>query len=104
MKKLIIMLGIILSANYVCAQNWVSLQGGLNSNGSILYPDSINGELFVCGQYWTVNGYSNDGVVAWNGSQWDTLYNMCCFSFCGPKPVGSIIRYQNELYAGGAFV
>ena len=76
------------------AQNWVSLQGGLNSFGRVLYSDSISNRLYVGGNF-----YSPDtGIIAWNGAAWDTLFKG--LNYTG---VTAAIRYQNQIYCSGFF-
>ena len=108
MKRILVIL--ILSANIVCAQNWVPLGAGLKggiTEGRVLYSDSISGKLFVGGSFTRADNHYAYGIAAWTGLNWDTLNGGvgCCYS--NPSFVGGIITtissYQNQLYAGGGF-
>ena len=104
MKRILVIL--ILSANFVCAQNWVSLGTGLNNQARVLYSDSISNKLFVGGNFAIVDGHDDYAICAWNGSNWDTLNGGigCCNSGNSANPVITITRFQNNLYAGGSFI
>ena len=97
MKRILVIL--ILSANFVCAQNWVSLGTGLNDQSRVLYSDSVSGRIFVGGNFSFVNGRYQKTIAAWDGTEWDTLIA----GINDGNPVLTITRYQNNIYAGGAF-
>ena len=88
------------SSLFTIAQSWQPLQGGLDDQARTLYSDSISGKLLVGGNFYNVNGHSDYGCSAWDGTSWDTTYGLGYY--CQSTP-NQFIRFQNELYSLGSF-
>jgi len=104
MKKAIVILLSILGANVmVCAQNWVSIGGGLILPGIVLYPDSASGKLFIGGEFETFNimhgCFPANLIVSWDGLQFDSLAG----GIKGGGNINTIINFQHQIYIGGNF-
>jgi len=102
-EKITVLIVFILGFSMVEAQNWVALDSAkmnVINNGTLFLPDSITGKLFIAGDLTTIEGHQSWEIAAWDGSNWDTTYS---FGAYGGGQIKSIIRYQNELYACGAF-
>jgi hypothetical protein len=69
-----------------------------------LFADTIANILYVGGHFETAGGLNARGIAKWDGNNWDTLQSGIDNYHLGvPNNVLSIIRYNNELYVGGAF-
>jgi len=93
------MVFMVLTANIVCCQNWLPVDCGLNSVGYVLYPDSTTGKLFVGGSMSAIFPSCDHGdlITVWDGTMWDSTYEL----HGGGGDIRTIMRYQNQLYAGG---
>lgn len=99
MKKLFFVIAvslIILNNNF--GQTWSVVGNGVNAevNSFAVY----NGELYVGGQFYNLNGSSSYGLMKWNGSTFDTLPGT---NLLGTSRIEAMAVYNNELYVGGTF-
>lgn len=100
MKKFFILTGTLFPF-YVYTQNWDSLGGGLNSDLSIIYSDTVDTTLYAAGNFSLAGGTQANGIAKWNGSTWDSMY--CSGLNINPPNIYAVVRYKGELYAEGNF-
>ena len=99
-KKYFIVLLLIISSR-LPAQSWQPLGCGVTGQpGYSLYNDTSSGKLFVVGEFTRAGCYDDDGVAAWNGTSWDTIYNLHGGGSISPI---TFTKYQNQLYCAGGF-
>lgn len=90
------------------AQNWQGVgQYGIYGNAvTDFYEDTISDILYVAGYIGTADGFNSPGVFAYNGASFSTLGCGVDWNCQGnvPNPIiKSVIRFNNEVYVGGAF-
>lgn len=101
MKTNLLFLVLIVSQfNPSFSQQWQPLGTGLISlsttqAANMMLIDSANQNLYVSGKFDRAGGFSVDNIARWNGTQW---YSMG--SEFEDTPVGTLIFFNNELYAG----
>lgn len=86
----------------VSGQNWETFGGGASQFIRTMYTDSVNGLLYIGGNFLHVGGMSVKNIVSWDGIQWDTL-GSGIGNDNSYNSVRSICRYQDKLYFGGDF-
>lgn len=80
---------------------WDSVGGaGLNNSPGYLGQalQTFNGELYLGGDFYSINGAPINGLARWNGNAWDSVRNPL-----SPYYVSCFGNYNNRLYAGGQF-
>jgi hypothetical protein len=102
MKRLLLILSVLLFSYTFSFAQWDSLKGGINVKS--LYEDAqvraqivYNGNLYVGGQFDTVDGMSASGLGRWNGVSWGV------FSKIYGTAVLAFTIYNNNLVIGGDF-
>jgi hypothetical protein len=65
MKKILYFI-IILSMSGVYAQNWQAIDNGLSGAVRSLFPDTINDQLMVGGEFYYLNGNLQKSIAVWN--------------------------------------
>ena len=86
-------------------QNWLALGDGFNRSVRCIYNDTISGFIYVGGEFSEASDSIARGIAFWDGTHWNPLslgiddYNSPNF----PNHVQTIIRYDSEIFVGGAF-
>lgn len=86
-------------------QHWQPLRDGIDWMGvNNMYEDTVDNLLYVVGAFKTVDSMNIRGIAKWNGVKWDSLGsgmddNQSSF----PQNTWAVCKFQNEIYAGGAF-
>ncbi|MEP7168909.1 MAG: T9SS type A sorting domain-containing protein, partial [Bacteroidota bacterium] len=82
----------------VHAQSFYSLLPGFNFPVRTLFYDTVGGTLYAGGDFWKLyNGTAMNYISRWNGTNWDSLgYGLDAHAL-------SIVRYNNQIIAGGTF-
>jgi hypothetical protein len=78
------------------AQNWQSLPMHLDYTPYNLYSDSTNDVLYILGLFQHIDGFPVPGIVAFDGSTWDSVG-----SNSEAQSFGCMERINGKLYAGG---
>ena len=103
----ILLIILLLQCNHIAsAQNWVALDGGLSSGGSVttLFEDTSNNVLIVGGRFNVVGNDSMRGIACWDGQNWFPCYDDVDRGLGNyPANVWSITRYNGDLIIAGAF-
>lgn len=93
MKKLNLLIGFLLPFSLL-AQQWNKVVNIVGS-GITVGMDVVGSELYISGGYDTVNGFTTENLISYNGANW-TMY------FPGLNGGGVImLGYNNLLYIGG---
>ena len=101
---------------------WASVGAGTGNDFSILYTlKEYNNELYVGGEFGSMDGDSIKGIARYNGISWDSLGSgvdstniirdtLFDFPYFGdtmynyaPHTVNALQVFNNELYVGGSF-
>ncbi len=64
------------------------------------------GNIYIGGDFSTINGIFYWGIAKWSGSQWDSLssgFHVAGQSLSGSQGARALAFYNNEIYAGGNF-
>jgi len=86
------------------SQNWVSVGSGTSSEIRGLYADTTNNLLYIVGAFGYAGGSIIPQIAAWNGINWEKIGTGSGDTNClhGCNPILSAIKYNNNLFAGGA--
>ncbi len=99
--KLFIRIIVTFVSSKVIAQDFVNVGGGVSSFVRCFYSDSINGKLYVGGNFKYAANLSVNGIGAWDGVSWSTLGQgeLNCDSSSGTCiPIFAVTKFQNEIY------
>jgi hypothetical protein len=82
-------------------QHWQDIAGYNNGSVNCFYEDTIDGVLYVGGNFSKIGGLTIKYIAKWDGMSWDsvptsTLITTNCETVC------ALVKYKGELYAGGA--
>ncbi|CAN5204933.1 hypothetical protein BH09BAC5_BH09BAC5_14750 [soil metagenome] len=104
MRRIVVLAFSIFLTFSAKAQHWDSLQGGLGNVPRVMYADTVDNFLYTGGVFIEVDNKPIRGIARWNGLQWDSLgAGIDPLSLGWPQNTLAITRYNNEIYAGGAF-
>jgi hypothetical protein len=99
-----IFFGLFLFPKFAYSQNWQSLGAGTDQAITALYTDTTTNLMYVGGQFKYADTTHASGIVAWNGSQFDSLQNGVDKQISMyPGPVRTITKCNGKIYAGGDF-
>lgn len=103
MKALfVLVVALLLTAQTVEAQ-WRPLSGGVTSTGYDVWATKVfNDELYVGGQFGSVDGISSNGIAKWDGSRWIALGSGTGHQSTTPI-VWTIEAHGGNIYIGGTF-
>ncbi|HOY30434.1 MAG TPA: T9SS type A sorting domain-containing protein [Bacteroidales bacterium] len=97
--------------NIKAQQNWQSLGSDFNRYIWCFYPDTVENKLYIGGDFSKIDSTIVYGIAEWDGTNFSPLgcgVDWDCFSpvcaGCFPRPVYSLTKYKNEIYAGGSFL
>lgn len=89
------------SANNIAKWNgtrWASLDSGVNQTYPGVSSMVVAGALYVGGSFTSASGHTANHIAKWNDTGWAAMGSGIV------SPVTSIAIYNNEIYAGGAWL
>src|SRR5678816_2435110 len=94
---LIFLVLLVWTTHQVEAQSLLSMDNGVVTYGYIYATqyDTVNGNLYIGGNFKSVNGVPASNVAVWNGSTWNSLGSGITGTVLSMKLVG------NDLFVGG---
>ncbi len=96
-KILILTCTLFLSIESCYSQQWVTVDSTAWESVQVSYYDSLTGNYYLGGRFDTLFGVSANGIIGYDGTNWFPMGS-------GTNGViGSIIRFNGDLYIAGAF-